>query len=47
MKNGLRLIVIVLKAAVAAYLIACAGVSWLRPIRQKFQRAMPYATEGA
>ena len=47
MKNGLRLIVIVLKAAVAAYLIACVGVSWLQQIRQKFQRAMRYAAEGA
>jgi len=30
MKNGLRLIVIVLKTAVAAYLIGCVGLSWLQ-----------------
>jgi hypothetical protein len=30
MKNGLRLIVIVLKTGVAAYLTGCVGLSWLQ-----------------
>src|SRR6266852_5186982 len=38
MKNGLRLIVIVLKTAVAAYLIGCVGLSWLQQLRQKLER---------
>src|SRR5258708_30152266 len=38
MKNGLRLILIVLKAVVAAYLIGCVGLSWLQQLRQKLER---------
>src|SRR6266850_767001 len=38
MKNGLRLIVIGLKTAVAAYLIGCVGLSWLQQLRQKLER---------
>jgi len=38
MKNGLRLIVLVLKTAVAAYLIGCVGLSWLQQLRQKLER---------
>src|SRR5260370_9944380 len=38
MKNGLRLIVIVLKTAVAAYLIGCVGLSCLQQLRQKLER---------
>jgi uncharacterized membrane protein YqaE (UPF0057 family) len=38
MKNGSRLIVIVLKTAVAAYLIGCVGLSWLQQLRQKLER---------
>jgi hypothetical protein len=38
MKNGLRLIVIVLKTAVAAYLIGCVGLSWLQQLRQKLKK---------
>jgi hypothetical protein len=38
MKNGLRLIVIVLKTAVAAYLIGCVGLSWLQQLRQELER---------
>src|SRR6266850_1852148 len=38
MKNGLRLIVIVLKTAVAAYLIGCVGLSWLQQLRKKLER---------
>ncbi len=37
MKNGLRLILIVLKTAVAAYLIGCVGLSWLQQLRQKLE----------
>jgi len=37
MKNGLRLIVIVLKTAVAAYLVGCVGLSWLQQLRQKLE----------
>jgi len=47
MKNGLHLIVIVLKTAVAAYLIGCIGFSWLQQRRQKFGKVRSYATEGA
>lgn len=38
MKNGLRLIVIVLKTAVAAYLIGCIGLSWLQQLGKKLER---------
>ena len=38
MKNGLRLIVIVLKTAVAAYLIGRVSLSWLQQLRQKLER---------
>ena len=38
MKNGLRLIVIVLKVAVAAYLIGCVGLSWLKQIRRELEK---------
>src|SRR5262245_33552873 len=38
MKNGLHLIVIVLKAAVAAYLFGCVGLSWLKQIRRELER---------
>lgn len=38
MKNDLRLIVIVLKTAVATYLIACVGLSWLQQLRQHLER---------
>jgi len=38
MKNDLRLILIVLKAAVAAYLIGCVGLSWLQQLRQNLER---------
>ena len=38
MKNGLRLIVIVLKTAVAAYLIGCVGLSWLQQLRQNLEK---------
>jgi len=45
MKNGLRLIVIVLKTAVAAYLLSCVvGLLWLKQIRrelEKFGRMQP------
>jgi hypothetical protein len=47
MNNGLRLIVIVLKTAVAAYLIGCVGLSWLQQLRQKIAKVRWYATEGA
>jgi len=33
----LRLIVIVLKTAVAAYLIGCVGLSWLQQLRKKLK----------
>src|SRR3984893_8730952 len=38
MKIGLRLILILLKDAVAAYLIGCVGLSWLQQLRQKSER---------
>jgi hypothetical protein len=38
MKNSLRLIVIVLKTAVAAYLIGCVGLSWFQQLRQKLEK---------
>ena len=38
MKNGLRLIVIVLKTAVVAYLIGGVGLSWLKQLRQELER---------
>jgi len=47
MKNGLRLIVIALKTAVAAYLIGRVGLSWLQQLRQKVGKVRSYATEGA
>jgi hypothetical protein len=37
MKNGLHLIVIVLKTAVAAYLIGCVGLSWFKQIRRELE----------
>jgi hypothetical protein len=47
MKNGLRLIVFVLKTAVAAYLISFVGLLWLQRLRQKIGKVRSYATEGA
>ena len=38
MKNGLRLIVIALKTAVAAYLIGRVGLSWLKQIRRELEK---------
>jgi len=46
MKNVLRLIVIVLKTAVAAYLIGCVGLSWLQQLRQKLERFGRMPIEG-
>ena len=40
MKNGLRLIVIVLKTAVAAYLIGCVGFSWLQQITESWKSSV-------
>ena len=37
MKNGLRLIVIVLKAVMAAYLIGCVRLAWLQQLRKKWR----------
>jgi hypothetical protein len=47
MKNGLRLIVIVLKTAVAAYLIGCVGLSLVAAAPAKIGKVRSYATEGA
>jgi len=47
MKIGLRLIVILLKTAVAAYLIGCVGLSWLQQLRQKLERFGRMQPEGA
>ena len=47
MKNGLRLIVIVLKTAVAAYLIGCVGLSLVAATPAKIGKVRSYATEGA
>ena len=38
MRNGLRLIVIVLKTTVAAYLLGCVGLSWLKQIRRELEK---------
>ena len=38
MKNDLRLIVIVLKTAVAAYLLSCVGLLWLKQIRRELEK---------
>ena len=38
MKNRLRLIVIVLKTVVAAYIIGCVGLPWLQQLRQGLER---------
>jgi hypothetical protein len=47
MKNGLRLIVILLKTVVAAYLIGRVGLSWFQQLRQRVEKVRSYATEGA
>jgi hypothetical protein len=38
MRNGLRLIVIVLKTTMAAYLIGCVGLSWIKQIRRELEK---------
>jgi len=47
MKIGLRLIVIVLKTAVAAYLIGCVGLSMVAATPARIGRVRSYPTEGA